>query len=271
MKDKRLPVTSIMNGAIQEVTDTLFSYTNQVVNVCLYISAEQEWVLIDAGMPHSADAIRKAAKKQIGSDHPPQAIILTHGHFDHVGAVEELAQYWNVPVYAHEKELPYLTGERNYPEPDASVEGGWVAKMSKMFPNEGIDISKQIKQLPEDGSIPHMQGWKWFHTPGHTPGHISLYDDTNQVLIAGDAFVTVKQDSLFKVTMQTQEVHGPPRYLTTDWNAARQSVEKLRDLHPDIAITGHGVPMGGDDLKTGLNQLVTRFDQVAIPDYGEYV
>ncbi|RSL30184.1 MBL fold metallo-hydrolase [Salibacterium salarium] len=273
MKDKILPVTSIMNGSIQEVTNTLYSYTNQVVNVCFYRLSERsrEWVLIDAGMPHSAEAIRKAVTKQFGSDHQPQAIILTHGHFDHVGAVEELAQDWNVPVYAHEKEMPYLTGKRDYPEPDTSVEGGWVAKMSKMFPNEGIHLGDRVQPLPEDGSVPEMQGWKWLHTPGHTPGHVSLFDEENRILIAGDAFVTVRQDSLFKVTMQTQEIHGPPRYLTTDWNAARQSVETLRDLNPKTAITGHGVPMGGNDLKEGLNQLVSHFDEVAIPDHGEYV
>jgi glyoxylase-like metal-dependent hydrolase (beta-lactamase superfamily II) len=41
--------------------------------------------------------------------------VLTHGHFDHVGSVIELADYWNVPVYAHKLELPYLVGQMDYP------------------------------------------------------------------------------------------------------------------------------------------------------------
>src|SRR5690606_21003093 len=142
---------------------------------------------------------------------------LTHGHFDHVGAIIDLIERWKVPVYAHQLELPFLTGKQDYPKPDATVEGGWVAKMSPLFPHEGIDISEHVSALPEDGTIPHMSGWKWIHTPGHTPGHVSIYRESDQVLIAGDAFVTVKQESLYKVLTQEQEISGPPRYLTTDW------------------------------------------------------
>ncbi|PEE06030.1 MBL fold metallo-hydrolase, partial [Bacillus pseudomycoides] len=59
------------------------------------------------------------------------------------------------------------------------------------FPNQGIDLGKYIHELPLDGSVPHMPEWRWVHTPGHTPGHISLFRKTDHFLIAGDAFVTV--------------------------------------------------------------------------------
>ncbi|PEE03322.1 MBL fold metallo-hydrolase, partial [Bacillus pseudomycoides] len=59
------------------------------------------------------------------------------------------------------------------------------------FPNQGIDLGKYIHELPLDGSVPHMSEWRWVHTPGHTPGHISLFRKTDHFLIAGDAFVTV--------------------------------------------------------------------------------
>jgi glyoxylase-like metal-dependent hydrolase (beta-lactamase superfamily II) len=69
-----------------------------------------DWVLVDAGLPGSAGTIRRHAAEIFGSEARPAAIILTHGHFDHVGALLTLATEWDVPVYAHPLELPYLTG-----------------------------------------------------------------------------------------------------------------------------------------------------------------
>lgn len=171
----------------------------------------------------------------------------------------------------HKAEMPYLTGKQSYPEPDGSVEGGLVAKMSPMFPNEPVDLGNNVGALPSDGSVPYMPGWRWFHTPGHAPGHISLFRDQDRALIAGDAFVTVKQESLYKVMTQDKEINGPPRYLTTDWDAAKASVEKLEALKPAVAVTGHGHPMTGKELSDGLEILVKDFDKVAIPDYGRFV
>ena len=64
------------------------------------------WVLVDAGLYGSAGRIKKAAEERFGKGARPSAIILTHGHFDHVGALKELAAEWNVPVYAHHLEIP---------------------------------------------------------------------------------------------------------------------------------------------------------------------
>lgn len=126
-------------------------------------------------------------------------------------------------------------------------------------------------ELPADGSVPEMPGWKWIHTPGHSPGHVSLYRESDRMLIAGDAFITVKQDSLYKVMVQEREIHGPPRYFTTDWEAAKKSVQTLEALKPAIAITGHGEPMYEEELSEGLKKLVKTFDQTAVPDFGRYV
>ena len=116
-----------------------------------------------------------------------------------------------------------------------------------------------------------MPEFRWIHTPGHAPGHISLFRENDRALIAGDAFITVKQEYLYKVLTQEQEISGPPRYLTTDWTAAKNSVIKLAELNPAVAITGHGTPMTGDLLLNSLEKLVRDFDSIAIPDYGKYV
>ena len=67
-----------------------------------------------------------------------------------------------------------------------------VAKMSPMFPIDPINLGNRIQLLPEDGTVPHMPGFRWIHTPGHSPGHVSLFREGDRALIAGDAFVTVK-------------------------------------------------------------------------------
>lgn len=269
---KYIPATSVSSGVGLEVLPDLYCHTIQIVNICLVGSPEKkEFVLVDAGMPESADQIISVTEERFGVNSRPKAIILTHGHFDHVGAVIDLVKHWNIPVYAHALELPFLTGKMNYPEPDATVEGGLIAKISPMFPNEPINLGNNVQVLPNDGSVPHMSGWRWIHTPGHAPGHVSFFREEDRSLIAGDAFVTVRQDSLYKVFTQEKEITGPPRYLTTNWTAARESVEKLYNLKPSVAITGHGMPVLGETLSTDLKKLVDEFDQLAIPDYGKYV
>ncbi|HHY73658.1 MAG TPA: MBL fold metallo-hydrolase [Bacillus bacterium] len=269
---KFIPATSIGSGLSIQVLPDLFCHTVQIVNIVFVGNRETgDFVLVDAGMPHSADEIINVAEEHFGVGKRPKAIILTHGHFDHVGAIIELVNHWQVPVYAHELEMPYLTGQMSYPEPDATVEGGMVAKMSPLFPNEPINLGNHIEKLPPDGTVPYMEGFRWLLTPGHTPGHVSFFRDFDKALIVGDAFVTVKQESLYKVFTQEQEISGPPRYLTPDWRAAKESVIKLEALKPTVAVTGHGLPMSGELLSTSLEKLVSEFDSIAVPDYGKYI
>jgi glyoxylase-like metal-dependent hydrolase (beta-lactamase superfamily II) len=272
-QEKWIPMTSVNNKDGIPAASDIYSFTVQIVNVVFVGQPGQpnDWVLVDAGMPRSADTILQAAEARFGTGCRPKAIVLTHGHFDHVGAVVQLAERWNVPVYAHALELPYLTGQSAYPEPDPSVEGGLIAKISAYFPNDPVDLGERVRTLPANGSIPDMPGWRWIHTPGHAPGHVSLFRERDRVLIAGDAFITVKQDSFYKVLTQKREIHEPPRYYTTDWQAAKDSVARLEALKPQIAVTGHGEPMEGEPLAEGLTALVRDFDTIAVPDHGRYV
>lgn len=257
---------------LQETAPNVVQVPHRIVNSYLVSDpVSGAWVVVDAGMPTSAKKIIRMAEARFGRGARPAAIILTHGHFDHVGSIHPLLKKWDVPVYAHHLEMPYLTGRSDYPPPDPTVGGGAMAWMCRLLPNRGIDISESVQLLPADGSVPHLPQWRWMHTPGHSPGHVSLLRDSDRTLIAGDAFVTVKQESLFAILMQLQEVHGPPSYFTIDWDAARKSVQRLNEWGPSVAATGHGVPMSGLHLTEQLMALAADFDERVVPERGRYV
>jgi glyoxylase-like metal-dependent hydrolase (beta-lactamase superfamily II) len=237
----------------------------------IHDDSTRNWALVDTGLKWSAIKIRDLANRLFGEDKPPVAIILTHGHFDHVGSVAALASEWNVPVYAHSLELPYITGKSAYPPADPTVGGGLMSVMSWMYPRGPIDVSRYVQALPQDNSIPGLNDWKYVHTPGHAPGHISLFREKDKVLIAGDAFVTTKQESALSALSYKKHLSGPPKYFTCNWASAKISVLKLAALDPEIVATGHGHPMYGQEMRNALHRLSRRFDELAQPKTGRYL
>jgi LPXTG-motif cell wall-anchored protein len=229
------------------------------------------WILIDTGLKTSAPKIKAMISEVLETDASPMAIVMTHGHFDHRGSLQKLADEWQVPVYAHHLEMPYLTGKSSYPPPDPTVGGGAMASLAFMYPKKPINIAEHLFELPADGTIPGIPEWKWIHTPGHTPGHISLFRESDGILIAGDAFVTTKQESVFAVMAQKKELNGPPKYFTPDWGAAARSVKELAALEPSVIATGHGHAMYGDEARKDLHKLARKFRQLAMPASGRYV
>jgi len=259
---------------VYEIAPDLAYQRLAIVNIQFYGrpgAGDRQWLLIDAGVFGTASMISDAAARRFGKDSRPAAIILTHGHFDHVGALADLAEQWDTPVYAHELERPYLDGRSAYPPPDPTVGGGFMAALAGFYPRGPIDVGKRLHTLPSDGSVPAMPGWRWIATPGHTPGHISLWRESDRTLIAGDAFITTHQESAFAVALQFAELHGPPMYYTPDWIAARSSVEKLAALDPSLAVTGHGPAMRGPTFSKALHKLAREFDRLAVPPQGRYV
>lgn len=235
------------------------------VNVYTIANRQGEWALIDAGLPKSADRIRAWTERTYGALSKPSAIFMTHGHFDHAGAVEELAAQWDVPVYSHALELPFLTGQEQYPPPDPTVGGGLMAVLSPLYPRTPHNVGGRAKALPADGLLPGFPEWQWLHTPGHTRGHVSFFRPGDKMLLVGDAFCTTDQESFLAVAKQKTELHGPPAYYTPDWDAARASVLRLASLDPEIIAPGHGLPMSGGKTSAALQALAARFDTMARP------
>ncbi len=259
------------DGTIEVAPDLAYQRL-AIVNVAFFGKpGGRHWVLVDTGIPGMAGRVRKAAAKRFGADVPPAAIVLTHGHFDHVGTLESLARAWDVPVYAHPLECPYLDGSSSYPPPDPGVGGGLMALLSPLFPRSPVDVKARLRPLPEDGSVPEMPGWRWVHTPGHSVGQVSLWCEADRSLIAGDAFVTTAQESAYAAAVQEPELHGPPKYFTHDWQAARASVARLAALEPELVITGHGRAMRGPAMREALRTLARDFDRLAVPEHGRYV
>ena len=231
-----------------------------------FVGTRDRWVLIDCGLPHTFSLLQGAATELFG-DAPPSAILLTHGHFDHSGAALQAAEYWNAPIYAHPMEVPYLAARSPYPPPDPTV-GGAIAFLSRAMPARATDLRPHLQLLPDDGSVPFLENWRWIFTPGHAPGHVSFFRETDRTLIAGDALATADMDrwsgALFKKPQQIARAGTP---FICDWQKTRSSAQLLATLAPRVLACGHGVPMSGEGVAPQLKEFAANFP---MPPHGRY-
>jgi glyoxylase-like metal-dependent hydrolase (beta-lactamase superfamily II) len=264
-------MTKRKRSSFKDVVPGVARFSSVFANLyAVEVSAEgcqRAVVLVDTGLPLTAGKIRQAFRKHYGPEAKPRAIVLTHGHFDHAGGAPHLAAAWDIPVYAHNLELPYLTHRSHYPPPDPTI-GGAMGLLSRFMPRRRVDLNGRLRALPADGSVPEMPGWRWIHTPGHTPGHVSLFRESDRVLICGDALTTVNQDSALAMLTRKRELQPPPRPFTTDWQQARRSVEFLALLLPRVIAPGHGLPLAVAGLDERLRDFAMHFRP---PRGGRYV
>jgi glyoxylase-like metal-dependent hydrolase (beta-lactamase superfamily II) len=238
-----------------------------VSNVYFVGKTGKPWVLVDTGLRGHASKIRAAAESHFGLTVRPAAILLTHGHADHAGSAAELADYWNVPIYAHPLELPYLTGRSQYPPLDPTV-GGFLAMMGRLVALKACNLGDRVRELVRSLDALGLDDWEWHHTPGHSPGHVSFFRRKDGTLLAGDALTTVNLDSFFATITTHRHVCPPPAPSTPDWIQARESVRLLAGLQPLVIGSGHGLPVSGDKAVLELAELATDFP---MPATGRYV
>jgi glyoxylase-like metal-dependent hydrolase (beta-lactamase superfamily II) len=251
---------------VEELTPGVARLKTLMANIYLVGSPGGAWVLVDTGTPGNAARIRHAAEERFGRDARPSAILLTHGHTDHAGSARELAEAWDVPVYAHRLERPYLTGKSAYP-PKEPMAGGAFAFLCRFVPATPVNIGDRLRDLPDGGEVPGLIGWRWHFTPGHAPGHVAFFQRYESTLLAGDACVTMDLDSPMGILTGEPRISRPPSPYTYDWDQAQASVELLADLRPTVIGTGHGEPMFGAAVTAGLEELVRNFSR---PRQGRY-
>lgn len=154
-------------------------------------------------------------------------IVATHYHHDHTGNVAALVERSGATLLAHEVEAPYIDGRMAWRE----VQGPLAAltpKVSKLHYTLSV-----ARELRTGERLPIAGGLDVVHTPGHTPGHISLLAPERRVLFSGDAF------------MHPMGFMLPMRMASHDMERAKQSVRALSQLDFDIALPGHGSPIIG--------------------------
>lgn len=135
---------------------------------CYILHKEKEALIVDPG--GDAETIIEKIESQ---DLKPQAILLTHAHFDHIGAVEEVRNHFNIDVYLHEQEKDWLQESK--------------LNRSRLFTGKDI-IAGAPDHILKVGRL-HIGCFSLdvLHTPGHSPGSVSFVFNEEEKVISGDA------------------------------------------------------------------------------------
>ncbi|PRA07384.1 MULTISPECIES: MBL fold metallo-hydrolase [Paenibacillus] len=177
---------------------------------------EEMVVLIDTGFPGQYDDLRIALEKIGVPISQLKAVILTHQDVDHIGCLPEILKECGsqVKIYAHELDKPYIEGQLPL------LKDGHLEHPPKGKVNETVTDGQEL---------PFCGGIRVIHTPGHTPGHISLYLTGSKTLIAGD--------SMYSVDGRLGGIHEPT---TLDIETARCSLKKYMELDISSVVCYHG-------------------------------
>ncbi|WP_336990727.1 MBL fold metallo-hydrolase [Bacillus toyonensis] len=172
-------------------------------------------VLIDTGFPGQIEDIQVEMERVGVSFDKLKAVILTHQDIDHTGSLPKLLQNCgsNIKVYAHELDKPYIEGDLPL------LKGGNVENPPK---------GKVSDTVIDGQELPYCGGILILHTPGHTPGHISLYLKQSKTLIAGD--------SMYSANGMLGGIHAPT---TLDVQEAQQSLKKYLNLDIESVVCYH--------------------------------
>ncbi|GIO04504.1 MBL fold hydrolase [Brevibacillus reuszeri] len=212
-------------------------------------------ILIDCGYPDFLPLLEKAAQEHGICLESLTAVIVTHHDMDHIGSLAALKRtYPQIEIIAYESEVPYLAGSKK----SLRIEQA-EATLDDLSPDERphaeafIRVLESIEPAHVDRTVTHQERLPWcggieiIHTPGHMPGHISLYLPKSKTMIAGDAVVA---------SSGKLEIANPQ--FTMDMGAAIRSVQLLLTYDTRQLICYHGGLFIGD-ARQALHQLIQTY------------
>jgi glyoxylase-like metal-dependent hydrolase (beta-lactamase superfamily II) len=223
------------------------------------------WVLVDTGWSSDGRRIIDAAEALFGAETPPAAIVLTHAHPDHAGSARELAERWGTTVYVHPAELAIASGDFAAMRASAGPVDRWlvlpimraIGRQRREALIAKSTLARVVRPLEPEGGVPGLPDWVCVPTPGHTPGHVSLFRPADRVAITGDALVTMRLNSVPGLVLGRSGLSGPPRYTSWDWSLAMASIATIGQLEPRVVAGGHGMPMTGADTPIALAAFIS--------------
>ncbi len=204
---------------VKRVSDHIYSLGIWlIIPIHVWVVVEDDGVtLVDAGIALMAKGILRFIDRLHAG--PLKRILLTHGHSDHVGAVAAIQKVRQVPVFAHEIEIPYMEGRLPYPR----------RKRASAFLPEG---SARRLDPARPGGLAKVGELTPYLTPGHSPGHVVYYHERDRVLLGGDLF-----------TSRRGQLRRPMAVFTADMAQAVRSAEVLRSLGLARLEVCHGGPV----------------------------
>jgi glyoxylase-like metal-dependent hydrolase (beta-lactamase superfamily II) len=237
---------------LEEVADGVFLLRGDLrggMNVYFVRGPDGEVVQFDAGTRSMLRANRRVAREFGGIDR----VVLSHGHADHRGTAPKLG----VPVWCHPDEIADATSAASLaPYMDLSMLE--VAPVRMLYPilmrwwdGGAVEIAGTV----EEGD--RVAGFEVIHFPGHAPGLIGLWRESDRVALVSDTIYVV--DSARLKALPAGEASVPHPAWAWDHQQARESVRKLAALGPATVLTGHAEPLTGDDLTTTLLTAADRY------------
>jgi glyoxylase-like metal-dependent hydrolase (beta-lactamase superfamily II) len=205
---------------------------------------EKEAILVDAGFPGQLEQLREEIERAGVSLDRLTRLIVTHQDIDHIGGITALlALNDRIEVLAHEQERPYVVGEKRLVKISPERMTQHFERLSflpeeerKATINAFTNARARVDRTLSGGErLPYCGGIVVIHTPGHTPGHISLYLESSRVLVAGDALNT-----------SDGRLVGPNPQLTPEIGQATGSLKKLARYDIETVVCYHGGPYSGE-------------------------